>query len=108
LGNDDYVLKKDSDFELVDEATYILVPFDSKETAKVLKARWDNIARHWYVKNSNKNVSKLFIIQTYLLVFTIVERFGRNKTFGITKKHLNYYRMNTIISLFSYPYMTFH
>ena len=44
----------------IDNNIYIIVPFERKEEAKKLKARWNPNAKKWYTVPSNKNNEELF------------------------------------------------
>jgi ribonuclease HI len=46
--------------EYTDNNIYIIVPFERKEEAKKLKARWNPNAKKWYTVPSNKNNEELF------------------------------------------------
>lgn len=49
------------------ERTYLLVPYDARDFAKSLGARFDGGSKKWYTLNNNKNYEQLIALYEYSL-----------------------------------------
>jgi hypothetical protein len=66
-----------------DERVYIFVPFEYKEDAKKLGAKWDASKKQWYALKANANVQ--ILVDMYHINNFIYDFQGYHYSFGARK-----------------------